>query len=956
MTGYYARWNIAPNEASKLEMYVGSVQFDGKLLPESERDQVSGGTLTLDASDTILSIADAGISVGGSALLESESFDDAVSPASENLAMVAAEDATASGDISAIDYYKARWMRSEIEASGGSPLASESSDDASSAAFDDFEPKHGAHAEEIETFEASPHEPSSSQLVIAALDADREPSLKTASTWSLEPSSEPAREPAFKSLPEADSSSTWLFEPSIEPTWTAPSEAPAELEQSPTFAAPAEQPKDEVDVVDTLVTLSHPSDDIEPLTSEPVADTASPALNNLTTVTAADATASADILAFDINEAISAAAEVAASRSAPLASELSDDANSDAVANIDAKHGVHVEEIETLDASLAASHDEPGVDAVAHVEHLNQTADEDTIEPVSETTTAHSDIPVSSAVYSAFEPFIEPSFEWPIAGLSSKAPEKPEQSRALADTASPALDNLATVSTAAATTDATASADFSDFDISEAILAAAEVAASSSAPLASELSDDASSDAFANIDAQYGAHAEEVETLDASVDATAHFEHLNQAAAEDTVGPTSETTTSLHTLSDAPASSAVHSAFEPFIEPSFEWPLAALSTESSREPVREPSSSQLVNAAPGADREPSLKATSAWSLDPSSEPASEPVFKSLSEADSSFVWPSEPSIEPTWAAPAVVAAEPEQPLAAPTAHPNDEAGAIATLANPSSEQTAESRDSDDEPASQSHADAHGAHVFETPSELAHGPEQFDTPQESVHTPEHASPAAPETNTSADASSTDIVPLAQPADFSDLIALAGPTLLDDHYHDHPSGGHKALALLGNGSNGGDMSLTFDDEEKDPLAALTAEYKQTLLHRTRGSSHELKNVSTENAPIVAPPNDPFTDMLRRRDDGSLLEDLLGSSRNIDAVLESLDEFGAEQIFEADERHEILSLLAPGNARSQLFPQPAMLARQEHHLISVDSHIQMVNSTHYDEQESNKDETQR
>ncbi|TKC89803.1 TagK domain-containing protein [Trinickia terrae] len=183
------------------------------------------------------------------------------------------------------------------------------------------------------------------------------------------------------------------------------------------------------------------------------------------------------------------------------------------------------------------------------------------------------------------------------------------------------------------------------------------------------------------------------------------------------------------------------------------------------------------------------------------------------------------------------------------------------------------------------------------------------------------------------------------------------MLDDRYHDHPSGGHASLPVLGHGSNGSGMPLMLDDEEEaDPLAALTAEYKQTLLHRTRGSSHELKNVSTENAPIAAPPNDPFMDMLERHGEGSLLEDLLGSNRNIDAVLESLDKFGAEQIFEADERHEILSLLAPGNAPSQLFPQPAMLARQEHHLISVDSHIPMVDSTQYDEEESNQDETQR
>ncbi|WP_207004222.1 TagK domain-containing protein [Trinickia mobilis] len=152
------------------------------------------------------------------------------------------------------------------------------------------------------------------------------------------------------------------------------------------------------------------------------------------------------------------------------------------------------------------------------------------------------------------------------------------------------------------------------------------------------------------------------------------------------------------------------------------------------------------------------------------------------------------------------------------------------------------------------------------------------------------------------------------------------------------------------------VQFDGDETDPLAALSAEYQQALLHRTRGSAHELKNVSTENAPVIAPPDDPFMDAPERYGEGSLLEDLLGNGRNIDAVLESLDPFGGGQVFEADEHHEILALLAPGNAPSQRFPQPAMLARQEHHLISVDSHIPMVDFTQYDEQDSEDEKRRR
>jgi hypothetical protein len=184
------------------------------------------------------------------------------------------------------------------------------------------------------------------------------------------------------------------------------------------------------------------------------------------------------------------------------------------------------------------------------------------------------------------------------------------------------------------------------------------------------------------------------------------------------------------------------------------------------------------------------------------------------------------------------------------------------------------------------------------------------------------------------------------DFSDLIALAGPAALDERYHDHPHGEHASLLALGRGSQGSGIELPLEADESDPLAALTAEYRQALLHHKRDYSHELKKTSVDNAPIAAVPHDPFADAAARYAQGSLLDDLLGSRQNIDTVLESLDAFAADQLFEPDEQHEILALLAPGAVADPLFPQTALLARQEHHLISVDSHIPMLDTTQSEE----------
>ncbi|TDV16438.1 TagK domain-containing protein [Paraburkholderia caballeronis] len=198
--------------------------------------------------------------------------------------------------------------------------------------------------------------------------------------------------------------------------------------------------------------------------------------------------------------------------------------------------------------------------------------------------------------------------------------------------------------------------------------------------------------------------------------------------------------------------------------------------------------------------------------------------------------------------------------------------------------------------------------------------------------------------------------AAPNDFSDLIALAGPAALDERYHDYPASLHTTMgsqrgrpdgpsALLLDGHDGHDGGNT------DPLAKLSAEYEQALLHpeSVRRHAHadphaDLMNASAvERAPVATPPRDPFADA-DATPSGLSLIDLLVVGQNIDTVLDSLDPFGADRIFEDETRHEILALLAPLRSVAPRTTQTARLAREEHHLMSVDSHLDLP-ATEYD-----------
>lgn len=195
---------------------------------------------------------------------------------------------------------------------------------------------------------------------------------------------------------------------------------------------------------------------------------------------------------------------------------------------------------------------------------------------------------------------------------------------------------------------------------------------------------------------------------------------------------------------------------------------------------------------------------------------------------------------------------------------------------------------------------------------------------------------------ADAAEGPATPAADPNDFSDLIALAGAFANIERYHDHPEASDP-LSILD--SAPGAVSpdhLLFDEARADPLVQLSEEYRQTMLHGGRDPLRELKDRRPETSRQRAP-EDPFLDAPERFANGSLLDDLLGPRQNIDTVLDELDSFGADLLFAADEREDVLALVAPqGLVRQHAAAPSAQLARREHHLISVDSHFPLADTT--------------
>lgn len=183
------------------------------------------------------------------------------------------------------------------------------------------------------------------------------------------------------------------------------------------------------------------------------------------------------------------------------------------------------------------------------------------------------------------------------------------------------------------------------------------------------------------------------------------------------------------------------------------------------------------------------------------------------------------------------------------------------------------------------------------------------------------------------------------DFGDLVALAGQIAVDDgglgallnRPLSEPSGddwrGSMTQYLLSDADAGVDKS--------DPLAVLSLEYQQALL--SPQDSHRVLG------PTVAAAGGRIVDLQRTspidfpappQSEASVL-DLLTQGKNIDTLLEGLDAFGAGMIFEADERHEILALLAPSNISQRPARKAEHFARSAYHTISVDSPMRLPDS---------------
>jgi hypothetical protein len=165
-----------------------------------------------------------------------------------------------------------------------------------------------------------------------------------------------------------------------------------------------------------------------------------------------------------------------------------------------------------------------------------------------------------------------------------------------------------------------------------------------------------------------------------------------------------------------------------------------------------------------------------------------------------------------------------------------------------------------------------------------------------------------------------------SDYSDLVALAMggaqdvPPLPDTALVRHAS----------------DASLPLADlDASDVLGQLAVEYREALMSVGQVPKR-LKRLGAGCASGPLPP-DPLRLNTKATSAVCLFDDLLGP-RRIDRVLDSLDSFGAQQLFSPPPRHEILRLFAARHQQTRRTGQFALLARQEHHASSMDSCLAM------------------
>lgn len=216
------------------------------------------------------------------------------------------------------------------------------------------------------------------------------------------------------------------------------------------------------------------------------------------------------------------------------------------------------------------------------------------------------------------------------------------------------------------------------------------------------------------------------------------------------------------------------------------------------------------------------------------------------------------------------------------------------------------------------------------------------PLEAVNAPEDLLPVQP-SSVSPPADRIEPV-LIRPDDFSDLIALG-----DEHDKDPLQLRREPHPPERSGLDGMAMFLAADVDESDPLGVLTHEYRHALLSQKTGTVHEPKAMAEDRGEtVIRASYDPFSELVEPSDSESSVFDLLTKGKNIDTLLESLDSFGAGQIFTANETHEILALLAPHGLPAHRASRTALLAREEHHMVSVDSHMAMPESIESEEPE--------
>lgn len=198
-----------------------------------------------------------------------------------------------------------------------------------------------------------------------------------------------------------------------------------------------------------------------------------------------------------------------------------------------------------------------------------------------------------------------------------------------------------------------------------------------------------------------------------------------------------------------------------------------------------------------------------------------------------------------------------------------------------------------------------------------------------------------------------LPRSEPAHFADLAELANLPAAPPPYGSASAGVAAPLVILDEEALSDPAPPVPDSTDIDPLVHLLTEYRHALIHHERSYAHEFKSI--ERPQIAAPvPDDPFLDAPGRYRRGSLLGDLLGNRQNIDYVLDEMNPFCAEALFAEEERHDVLLLLAPLRRKKAHFPQTALLARHEHHLMSVDSHFPTLTAETDIQQEEPNDES--